>query len=85
LVVVHNEYYDDSDFEKLLTEYDQLIKITGLYDGPRRKVPSPDGREIPDDDYSWSEHTSRRMASQDPATLRTHMKKFLLDRGFGLE
>lgn len=82
---IHNEYYDDKDFDKLITEYDEIIKATGLYDGPRRKVPSPDGREIPDDDYSWSEHTSRRMASQNPKTLRTHMKKFLLDRGFEME
>ena len=84
-VVIHRENYDDDNFDKLLTEYDNIIKATGLYEGPRRKVPSPDGREIPDDDYSWSEHTSRRMASQNPATLRSHMKRFLLERGFRME
>jgi nitroreductase len=83
--VIHNEFYDASNFEKLIAEYDEIIKNTGLYEGPRRKVPSPDGREISEDDYSWSEHTSRRMASQNPKTLRTHMIKFLLDRGFRLE
>jgi len=83
--VIHNEYYNDKNFEKLIAEYDQIIKATGLYDGPRRKVASPDGREIPDGDYSWSEHTSRRMASQNPKTLRAHMKKFLLDRGFEMD
>jgi nitroreductase len=83
--VIHREYYNDDDFERILAEYDKTIKATGLYKGPRRKVPSPDGREIPDDEYSWSEHTSRRMASQNPKTLRAHMKKFLLDRGFRME
>jgi nitroreductase len=83
--VIHREYYNDNNIEKIITEYDRIIKATGLYNGPRRKAPSPDGREIPDADYSWSEHTSRRMASTDPATLRSHMKKFLLDRGFEME
>jgi nitroreductase len=83
--VIHSEYYDDANFKNLLIEYDEIIKNTGLYEGSRRKVTAPDGREIPDDDYSWSEHTSRRMASQNPATLRTHMKRFLLDRGFRME
>ncbi len=84
-VVIHREEYSDNNFAKLIKEYDSLIKATGLYDGPKRKVSSPDGREIPDDDYSWSEHTSRRVASTDPIALRDHMRRFLLDREFGLE
>jgi len=84
-MIIHNEVYDDSNFDQLLDEYDSIMQSTGLYDGPRRKAQAPDGREVPDDDYSWSEHTARRMASTDPGTLRAHMKKFLLDKGFGLE
>jgi nitroreductase len=84
-MIIHNEVYDDSNFNQLLAGYDSIMHSTGLYDGPRRKVRSPDGRDLPDDDYSWSEHTARRMASTDPGTLRTHMKQFLLDKGFGLE
>ena len=84
-LIVHNEQYDDSNFDKLILEYDKLMKSTGLYDGPRRKIKSPNGRETSEDDYSWSEHTSRRMASNDPGALREHMKKFLLDKDFGLK
>jgi nitroreductase len=28
--VIHNEYYDDDDIEKLIVEYDRIIKSTGL-------------------------------------------------------
>lgn len=83
--VIHREEYDDSGFDRLIGEYDSIIKATGLYAGPRRKIPPPDGREVPDDDYNWSEHTSRRMASTDPKTLRAHLKKFLLDKKFNFE
>lgn len=83
--VVHREEYDHSGFGRLIAEYDSLIKATGLYDDPRRKVPSPDGREVSDDDYSWSEHTSRRMAATDPKALRSHMRQFLMKRKFSLE
>ncbi len=83
--VVHNEEYDDSGLQVLLKKYDQAIKEAGLYDAPRRKAPAPDGREIADDDYGWSEHTSRRAASVNPKTLRAHMRQFLLDRKFPLE
>jgi FMN reductase (NADPH) len=72
--VIHHEEYNDAE---LLTFLDQ-------YDGPRRKVPSPDGREVPEEDYSWTEHTSRRLASQDLKVLRSHMREFLSKRGFKL-
>lgn len=84
-VIVHNEKYDDSKLDEYLNEYDKLIKATGLYEGPRRKVKSPTGKEINDDDYSWCEHTSRRMAATDPKVLRTHLRQYLLDKKFGLE
>ncbi len=83
--VVHREEYNHSEFDRLIAEYDSLIKATGLYDGPRRKVQLPDGREISDDHYSWSEHTSRRMTTTDPKALRSHMRQFLIDRKFPLE
>jgi nitroreductase len=84
-VIVHHDRYDDSNLDQQLTEYDRLIKATGLYDGPRRKVQSPTGKEVPDDQYSWCEHTSRRLAATNPATTRAHLRQFLLDRKFGLE
>jgi hypothetical protein len=32
-------------------------------------------------EYTWSEHTARRMASDNPLTLRSHMLAFLQKRG----
>jgi hypothetical protein len=84
-IVIHHEEYNDDNFEKLMSEYDKIIKATGLYDGPRRKVPAPDGRVIPDEEYSWTEHSARRAASTNPAVLRAHMRKFLDERGFKFE
>jgi nitroreductase len=84
-VVVFNEEYGCHDIEKHIRNYDILIQSLGLYDGPRRKIPAPDGRTIPDDQYGWSEHISRRMAATDPKALRVHMKDFLWRQGFGLE
>lgn len=83
-VVVHHEHYNDDHLNEYLDEYDKIIKATGLYDGPRRKVPSPTGKEMPDDEYSWCEHTARRLATSAPAVLRSHLRQFLLDRKFGL-
>ncbi len=83
-LVVHCEEYDDRHLEKLLAEYDTEIKATGLYDGTRRKAPSSGGRDLPDDEYSWTEHTARRLASTDPGVLRSHMKSFLQGKTIGL-
>jgi nitroreductase len=81
---IHREKYNDDNLENLLAEYDSKIKATGLYEGPRRKISSPDGRSVSDDNYSWSEHTSRRLASADPLVLRSHMLEFLRRREFNL-
>jgi nitroreductase len=84
-LVIHSEEYDDSDLESLLASYDSEIKATGLYNGARRKVQSPDGRDVSDDEYSWTEHTARRLASTDPEVLRSHMKNFLNGKKIGLD
>ena len=84
-LVVHGEECDDRHLEALLAEYDREIKAIGLYDGARRKVPSPDGREVSDEEYSWTEHTARRLASTDPGVLRLHMKSFLQGKKIGLD
>jgi len=80
--VIHSEEYCDDKLEALIADYDRIIKSTGLYEGPSRKVKPLDQRAISDEDYSWSEHSSRRAASTDPAVLRTHLKEFLDSRGF---
>jgi nitroreductase len=84
-VVVHHDEYEERNLESYIAEYDKLVKSTGLYKGPRRKIPAPDGRTVSEDDYSWSEHTARRLASTDSRTLRTHLKDFLHRQKFGLE
>ncbi len=84
-LVIHNEEYRDNDFGRLVAEYDPAIKATGLYDGARRKVRSPNGSEISDEEYSWAEHTARRLASTDPKVLRSHMKSFLQSKKIGLD
>jgi len=83
-VIIHRERYNEDRLNEYLGEYDKIIKATGLYDGPRRKVPSPIGKEIPDDEYSWCEHTARRLATTAPGVLRSHLRQFLLDRKIGL-
>ncbi len=83
-VVIHNEKYDDSQLQKLLSQYDEFIRKTGLYDGPRRKVVSPTGKIVPDNEYSWCEHTARRLASTAPDALRPHILEFLRSKKFGL-
>jgi nitroreductase len=84
-LVIHREEYHEGNFETLIAEYDRIVKTTGLYDGPRRKIKSLDDRIVPDEDYSWSEHSSRRAASTDAKVLRAHMRAFLENRGFKFE
>jgi FMN reductase [NAD(P)H] len=84
-VVIHYEKYDDAGLDEYLDDYDKIVQATGLYDGSRRKVPSPAGKEVAEQDYSWREHTSRRLASTSPRVTRAHMRQFLIDRGFGLK
>jgi hypothetical protein len=84
-IAIHHEEYQEENLEALLADYDRIVKATGLYDGSFRKVPAPDGREVREEDYSWSEHTARRAASVNPAVLRAHLRQFLLDRKIGLE
>jgi nitroreductase len=83
--VIHHEHYGESNLADLIKEYDRIVKATGLYDGPSRKVVSPDSRAVSDDDYSWGEHIARRLASTDPRATRAHMRRFLESRGFGME
>ncbi len=84
-LIIHHEKYDDGRLDELLTDYDKIIQATGLYEGPKRKVKSLTGKEVSEEDYSWCEHTSRRMAATDPKVLRAHLRSFLESRKFGLE
>ena len=83
--VIHHEKYDDTQYENSIKEYDPIIRATGLYDGPRRKGAPIDERIVPDEDYSWSEHTARRAASKNPKATREGLKAFLESQGFRFE
>jgi nitroreductase len=84
-LVIHQEQYDESRFAELIKQYDEAVKSTGLYNGPGRKVTPIGGREIPNEEYSWTEHSARRLGSADPKVTRAHLYQFLKDRHFGLE
>ena len=80
--VIHNEKYNDAQFDESIREYDKIIRATGLYDGPRRKAAPLDDRVISDDDYSWSEHSARRAASKNPKATREGLRAYLESKGF---
>lgn len=83
-LAIHLEEYNSDLLTSLLADYDRAIQATGLYEGAHRKIAAPDGSQIPDSEYSWTEHTARRAASNNPATLRAHMRNFLENRKIGL-
>ena len=73
------EEYSIARMDSVIEEYDTTID----------EVSYLKGREIHPDDYpgftgnySWSEHTARRMSRTEPGTLRPHMLPFLQAKGF---
>ena len=73
------EQYDSSIFDRVIKAYDETIDRAGFLKGREvepEKYPAFEGQ------YSWSEHTARRMASADPSVLRPQMLRYLQSRGF---
>ncbi|MBI5265780.1 MAG: NADPH-dependent oxidoreductase [candidate division Zixibacteria bacterium] len=68
------EQYDSGPFAQAIADYDKIIDRLGHLKG--REV---NAGSYPDfaGDYSWSEHSARRMADLSPTALRPHMKSFL--------
>lgn len=80
----HREHYQKEIVDPAVSEYDQTMLETGIYNG--RQLPKTDGS--PDDSrtpYSWSEHSARRMSDNDPSALRASLKPFLESIGFKLK
>lgn len=75
--IVHWEHYNASDEERLLSEYDQAMVQTGIYDG--RQVPVP-GKAGEVEDYGWREHSARRVAHP----RRQELREVLERQGFPL-
>lgn len=84
--VVHREQYSSADVEKHVHEYDAVMIANGLYAG--RHVAS--GKvDVPDEEYGWAEHTSRRTSKPEGVTgpyiaLRDHLKEEVEARGFSV-
>ncbi len=74
------EKYQIDQIEPAIEEYDRLVANHGHLVG--REV-SPEKYPQFKGEYTWSEHTARRMASDVPTTLRPFMLSFLQKRGLG--
>lgn len=77
--VSFKERYQAKAFVPPITEYDDTITQMGYLRG--REVHTDRYPDF-DGDYSWSEHTARRMADIDGLTMRPHMLEYLTRRGF---
>jgi FMN reductase (NADPH) len=76
--VLHWEKYDTASEDGALREYDRAMVATAIYKG--RQVPVP-GKEGEMEEYSWTEHSARRVSQP----LRTGLRAVLEEQGFGLE
>jgi nitroreductase len=73
-----SESYDTNAISSAVAAYDKTIDKLGHLRGRETepdKYPDFDGR------YTWSEHSARRVASDNPGALRLHMRDFLKRRG----
>jgi FMN reductase (NADPH) len=80
--VCHAEKYRTDKIYDGIDEYDRRLREFGHLQGREvqpEKYPNFKG------EYTWSEHTARRMASDTPVTLRPHMLAYLRERGFALK
>jgi FMN reductase (NADPH) len=76
--ILHWEKYNASHDENALSEYDQIMLQTGIYNN--RQVPISDKNpEI--QNYGWLEHTARRVSQ----IIRPNLRKEIEDQGFGLK
>jgi len=76
--VLHWEKYDIASEDGALREYDRAMVTTGINKG--RQVPVP-GKEGEMEEYSWTEHSARRVSQP----VRTGLRAVLEEQGFGLE
>ena len=76
--ILHWETYDTHGEAQALEDYDRAMVQTGIYKGRQVPVPGIDG-EV--EDYSWQEHSARRMSNP----VRIHMRSTVDDQGFSLK
>lgn len=70
--VLHWEKYDTASEDGALREYDRAMIKTGIYQG--RQVPVP-GKEGETEEYSWTEHSARRVSQPARTSLRAELAK----------
>ena len=75
--ILHWEAYDSSNEETHLEKYDQKMIQTGIYSGRQVSTDDP----IPESEYGWTEHSSRRVAR----VVRPHLRAVLQEMGFELK
>jgi nitroreductase len=75
--ILHWEKYN-CDQETALQEYDQAMRLSGIYKGRQISTPGKPAEII---DYGWLEHTARRVSIAE----RTDLRKTLEKQGFGFE
>lgn len=76
--ICFDERYNPDAIGPAVAEYDMTIEKLGYLKGSEVDKAKYSGFE---GCYSWSEHTARRMASDNPGARRPHMAKYLRDRG----
>lgn len=76
--VLHWENYGTASEYGALREYDRAMIETGIYQG--RQVPVP-GKEGETEEYSWTEHSARRVSQP----VRTSLRAVLEEQGFSLK
>ncbi len=77
--IYHQEYYKDDNVDKYIETYDKEIASLGYL---AKNPVSPEKYPHFTGEYSWSEHTARRMANSSPESLRAHLLDFLQRKGF---
>jgi FMN reductase (NADPH) len=75
--ILSRDHYCPTSDEDLRT-YDDVMAETGIYNN--RQVPV-DGQPDEIDDYSWTEHTARRVSQ----SLRPHLREIVEKQGFLLK
>jgi nitroreductase len=82
----HQEKYRPELFRNAVSEYDNTILETGLYQNRNYPLPSGADQEAAGSrPYSWSEHSARRISDGSPGALRVSLRPFLEKIGFKLK
>ena len=83
VVVCRNRWRDDH-LDADLAAYDVAMREAGVYGGrrePLNDVPPGTADPVPEDGYSWREHTARRLGGENQVQRRT-LGAFLDAKGF---